>query len=91
MFETVIGLGIASLLVTVFAEYAGIRDSAKRGFSLIAGAGVLYILAGAFSMSDVLTTYVPLVADGGAMIFGLIGWIFLLVGALMSSYKLAME
>lgn len=91
MFDPIVSLGIACLLAPVFAEYAGIREMAKKGFSLIAGAGVLYILSGGFSISHVFSTYSTQVATYGAMIFDFIAWIMLLIGGIMAAYKLAAE
>lgn len=91
VFEGLVGLGVACLLAPVLAEYAGIMDKAPKGFSLIGGAGVLYILAKGFDMSMVFGENMPNIASSGAMLFDVLGWLFLLIGAIMVAYKLAAE
>lgn len=91
MMETMLAFVIVSLLVPVFAKYAGILSEAKRGFSMIAGAGVLYLLAYSFEKTQLVVDQAGQLANWGSYLFGLIGWIFILVGALMVAYKLAME
>lgn len=82
---------LACLLAPVLAKYAGLMDKAKRGFSLIAGAGVLYLLANSFARTELVVEEASKLATWGSYLFGLIGWIFVLVGTLMVAYKLAME
>ncbi len=91
MMETMLAFVVVSLLVPVFAKYAGILGEAKKGFLFIAGAGVLYLLAHSFEMTELVVEEAPALATWGPYLFGLIGWIFVLVGALMVAYKLAME
>lgn len=91
MLETLLAFVIVSLLVPVFAKYAGIFGEAEKGFKFIAGAGVLYLLAHSFEMTTLVTAQAPDLATYGSYLFGIIGWIFILVGALMVAYKLAME
>lgn len=90
MFGTLASLGIACLLVPVFAKYAEVKSSAEKGFSLIAGAGVLFILAQAFEV-NVLVNNVSQLSTWGSMLFQVIGWIFVLVGAIWAAWKLAVE
>ncbi len=83
---------LVCLLAPVLAKYAGIMERAKRGFSLIAGAGVLYLLAHSFGQTELLVVdEAAELATYGSYLFGIIGWIFVLVGTLMVAYKLAME
>ncbi len=72
-------LAIATILLApVLAEYAKIRAKAARAFSFIAASGVLFLLAMGFSVfSGVQST----VAVYGAMLFDVVGFVFLLVGA----------
>ncbi len=91
MMETLLAFVIVSLLVPVFAKYAGILGEAEKGFKFIAGAGVLYLLAHSFRMTDLVMEEAPALANYGSYLFGIIGWIFVLVGALMVAYKLAIE
>ncbi|MBI4176281.1 MAG: hypothetical protein HY518_03685 [Candidatus Aenigmarchaeota archaeon] len=72
---------IAVFLVLVFAEYIKIRSKSK-GFSLIAAAGVLFLLAYTF-MSSTLTFWGQVsMAVYGQWLFEVIGWVLMLVGAL---------
>jgi hypothetical protein len=79
-------LAIATILLApVFAEFAKIRTKAVRAFSMIAASGVLFLLAMGFSIfGDVASS----VAIYGAMLFDVIGFIFLLVGAVWAAITL---
>jgi len=71
---------IVVFLVLVFAEYIKIRTKSK-GFSLIAGAAVLLLLAYGFT----LTVWMTLVPSGymwGQYLFEFLAWILLLIGAI---------
>lgn len=89
--SALMNLGVVALLVPVFAEYAKIRKKAQRAFSLIAGSGVLFVLAAAFKVSFGGIPLMGIVASGGAMLFQFIGWIFALIGAIWAAYKIAAE
>ena len=67
------------------------KKEAKKGFSLIAGAGVLYLLSHSFEMTGLVVDKAAWLEMWGSYLFGLIGWIFVLVGALTVAYKLSME
>ena len=79
-------LAIATILLApVFAEFAKIRTKATRAFSMIAASGVLFLLAMGFSIfGDVASV----VAIYGALLFDVIGFIFLLVGAVWAAITL---
>jgi len=79
-------LAIATILLApVFAEFAKIRAKAARAFSMIAASGVLFLLAMGFSIfGDVASA----VAVYGALLFDIIGFIFLLVGAVWAALTL---
>lgn len=76
-------LGVVCLLVPVFAEYAKIRKNAEKAFNWIAVAGVSFILATAFSI-NLWATYIPQLAMYGGMLFEFVGWIFVLIGAILA-------
>ena len=79
-------LAIATILLApVFAEFAKIRTKATRAFSMIAASGVLFLLAMGFS---VFTGIEASVATYGAMLFDVVGFIFLLVGAVWAALTL---
>jgi hypothetical protein len=72
-------LAIATILLApVLAEYAKIRTKAARAFSFIAASGVLFLLSLGFSVFAGVESSIALY---GAMLFDVIGFIFLLVGA----------
>jgi hypothetical protein len=78
-------LAVVALLAPVFAEYAKIRVKVEQPFNLVAGAGVLFLLAAGFETalwtSVVETNY-------GSYLFQLIGWIFLLIGVIWAAFGL---
>jgi hypothetical protein len=79
-------LAIATILLApVFAEFAKIRAKAARAFSMIAASGVLFLLAMGFSVFSGIEASVALY---GAMLFDVIGFIFLLVGAVWAALTL---
>ncbi|MEM7816184.1 MAG: hypothetical protein QXN71_03630 [Candidatus Aenigmatarchaeota archaeon] len=79
-------LAIATILLApVFAEFAKIRTKAARAFSFIAASGVLFLLAHGF---NVFSGIEASVAFYGAMLFDVIGLIFLLIGALWAALTL---
>jgi hypothetical protein len=80
-------LAIATILLApVFAEFAKIRTKATtRAFNMIAASGVLFLLAMGFS---VFTGIESSVALYGAMLFDVVGFIFLLVGAVWAALTL---
>jgi len=89
MFAGILDLALVCLLVPVFAKYAGLKDKAAHGLSLVLGAGVLFLLAESFRLSSAFAETVPSMAEMAGMIFGLIGWLFLLVGAILVAWKMA--
>lgn len=89
MFAGILDLALVCLLAPVLAQYAGLKDKATHGLSLVFGAGVLFLLAASFRMSEAFATSVPRMAELAGMLFDLIGWLFLLVGAILVAWKLA--
>ncbi|MCX6815096.1 MAG: hypothetical protein NTY20_05615 [Candidatus Aenigmarchaeota archaeon] len=81
-------LAIATILLApVFAEFAKIRTKATRAFSMIAASGVLFLLAMGFSVFAAMESTTAL-AFYGAMLFDVVGFIFLLVGAVWAAITL---
>ncbi|HJW97118.1 MAG TPA: hypothetical protein VJ485_03065 [archaeon] len=79
-------LAIATILLApVFAEFAKVRAKAARAFNMIVASGILFLLAMGFS---VFVSIASPVAFYGAMLFDLIGFIFLLVGAVWAALTL---
>lgn len=69
-------------LVLAFAEYAKVRQKSK-GFNWLAGAGLLFLTAGAFMPAHLdFWDSVP-GAITGQWLFEFAGWVFLVVGALV--------
>ncbi|HDM05653.1 MAG TPA: hypothetical protein ENG34_00045 [Candidatus Aenigmarchaeota archaeon] len=90
MVAEIVWLGLACLLAPVFAQYAGMRKKAEKGFNWIMMAGLLFLLAGAFDAATVsfwTASGLTDVASGGVWLFEIIGWIFILVGVLMAVYE----
>ncbi|MBN2042248.1 MAG: hypothetical protein JW754_00415 [Candidatus Aenigmarchaeota archaeon] len=77
---------LATLLAPVFAEYAKIRAKAEKGFNFIAGAGVFLLLAMGFQLS--LFSLAGGAAVYGVYLFEFLGWLFLLIGVLMTAMSL---
>lgn len=75
-------LAVALLLVPVFAKYAAWK---AKGLPLIAGAGILFLLAEGFAVFGVAGEQL---SSWGALLFQLIGGIFILVGAILAAIDL---
>ena len=91
MWEGAVGLGIACLLAAAIAEYAKLRRRSERGFNWIAVAGIFFIFAGTFPVSG-LSTYIGGELTGNLSgFFGLLGWIFALVGTLYVAYEILLR
>ena len=75
---------IVIFLVLVFAEYTKVRAKSAKGFGLIGGAAVFFLLAGSFASLGFMQL---LTASGlaavGQYLFEVIGFIFLLIGTIM--------
>ncbi|MBL7206594.1 MAG: hypothetical protein ISS36_03275 [Candidatus Aenigmarchaeota archaeon] len=82
--------GVAVLAIPVLAEYAKLRVKAEKAFNLIAGAGIMSVLsANMIGLNTISGT--EAVVSSGSMLFSVISWILLLVGALWATYKLTMK
>ena len=75
---------VAVFVVLVLAKYAGVK--AGKGLNLVAGAGVLSLLAAASSYIVVAGAQVTTAVE---TLFSVIGWILLLVGAILATVELA--
>jgi len=76
-----IWLGIALLLAPALGELGKVKGKALRGFTWLAGAGALYLLAAAFSY-DIGFGLAGSLAYG-TTIFSIVALIATLVGAIM--------
>lgn len=74
-------LGVALLLAPALGEVAKIRARADKGFALLAIAGVMYLLAVAFSYD--LGFGITTIFGYGTMLFAIIGFIATLIGAIL--------
>jgi hypothetical protein len=72
-------LGLVLLVAPVLGTYAKVVSD-KRGFVWLTGAGVLYLLAAAFSVG---IAWIPSGLDYGTMVFSLIALIATFIGSLM--------
>lgn len=71
-------------LVLVFAEYVKVRAKASKQFNWIAAGGLLALLAAVSPWIGI----VPGAEAGATMLFGVIGWILVLIGALWGAVEL---
>lgn len=69
-------------LVLVFAEYTKVRAKSAKGFGLIGGAAVLFLLAGSFGALGFMQLMAS-TAVWGQYLFEVIGFIFLLIGTIL--------
>ncbi|NIP40019.1 MAG: hypothetical protein GTN39_00715 [Candidatus Aenigmarchaeota archaeon] len=77
---------LAILIAPVFAEYAKIRTKVERPFNFIAGAGIFFLLAIAFTAD--FFTFAGGAAVYGVYLFEFLGWLFLLIGVLWAALGL---
>ncbi|TAL46743.1 hypothetical protein EPN87_04540 [archaeon] len=94
LFGGMVDLGIAFLIVVALAEYIKFRNKADKGFSWLAVAGVLFLFAGASAADTTISSYAPgVVGASGALtsLFGVVGWVFALVGTLFIIYQVIVE
>ena len=75
---------IVIFLVLVFAEYMKVRAKASKAFNFVAGAGLLVLLAAASPWIGL----VPGAEQGASLLFGVIAWILLLIGALWGALEM---
>lgn len=96
LFEGVVGLGLALLTGLALAEWGKFRNKAEKGFNLLALGGVWFLFSGATSVAAgsggfpsvaSLASQLTAVSD----IFGIIGWIFALIGTLFAAYEVLVE
>jgi len=87
LFGGLLDMALVLFLVLVFAEYAKLRSKADKGFKFIAGAALLFLLAASFGGLAVWGQVFGAVY--GLWLFEIIGWIFLLIGAIWAALDLA--
>ncbi|QQG39729.1 MAG: hypothetical protein HYS81_05180 [Candidatus Aenigmatarchaeota archaeon] len=85
--STGLNLGLVLLIVPVLAEWAKVRKGSEKAYAWIAAGGVSFILASAFGASGTLSTYAASAASSGWLLFDAVGFILVLVGALMALYN----
>jgi hypothetical protein len=92
MFGTGIDLAVGLFLVTVFANYVGIVKRAEKAFTWIAAGAVSFLLAGVFNAAPMIGEWVTTgTVNYGYVLFGVVGFILVLVGALWAIYQLLVE
>lgn len=77
-------LALVCLIAPVFAEYAKIRKKAEKAFNWIAVAGVSFILATTFGITFWSQIGIANLALNAGYIFEFVGWLFVLIGALLA-------
>jgi hypothetical protein len=87
IFGGLLDLVIVVFLVLVFAEYVKLRAKADKPMKFVAGAGLLFLLAFAFTPALAAMGMVPGVVYG-QYLFEVIGFILLLIGTLWGTIEL---
>ena len=78
----ILWLALVSFLVPVLAEYGKMKAHLIKPLEFVAGAGFFFLLAAGFETSlwaGQLAAYGP----AGSMLFQFLGWLMLLIGALL--------
>ncbi|HDD46528.1 MAG TPA: hypothetical protein ENG42_03555 [Candidatus Aenigmarchaeota archaeon] len=82
-------LAVAVLLAPVFAEYAKVRAKAEKAFSMLVVSGLFFLLSLSFG-ATVFAGFGSL-ALFGTMLFEVLGWLLLLIGAVWVAVLLLKE
>lgn len=84
-----ISMAIGLLIVLALLNYTALKDRAGTGIAFIGCAAFWYVLAAAFEYLTTFTAYPGLVyfGDIGTIIFGFLGWIFILIGVFLAVYE----
>ncbi len=92
VFGTGVDLAVAIFVVATLAQYVGIVKRAEKAFAWIMAGAVSFLLAGVFEAAPLVADWVT--AGGvnyGYALFGVIGFILVLVGTLWAIYQLLTE
>ena len=84
---TGLNLGLVLLIVPVLAEWAKVRKGSEKAYTWMAAGGVSFILASVFGSSGALQAYAGSAAATGWLLFDAVGFVLVLVGALMALYN----
>lgn len=88
-------LAVGIFLILVFAQYAKVKDSAPKGFNLLATAAVFLLLEASTSWGwGILKDAVP--ALGGVfgaldLLWAVVAWLLALVGTIFVAKELVMK
>lgn len=94
VFEGMVGLGIALLLAPAIAEYAKLRHKASKGFAWLAVAGVFFLFASSFAVTEAVGTWVDPELEIWTLVgnfFVGLGWFLALLGTLFVGYEILLE
>lgn len=90
VFAGILDLVVVVFLVLVFAEYTKLRQRSK-GFYWLASGGILFLLAGTFMSAHLNIWSQVKGAIAGQWLFEFLGWLFVLIGALVIVSDLAKQ
>ncbi len=88
------GIGLAFLLAVALAELAKFRVKADKGFNWLALAGVLYMFAGATTVTtggfvgELLTSSI---VEGFQKLITSFAWLAAIIGAVFVAYQILLE
>ena len=92
--EGMVGLGIALLLGAALAEYAKFRHKSEKGWNWISLGGAWILFSGVTGAASVpISGLDAIIGSGGALtlLFGVVGWLFALIGAIFVAYETLVE
>lgn len=84
---TGLNLGLVMLIVPVLAEWAKVRKGSEKAYAWIAAGGVSFILAAVFGSAGSVNQFAGVAASSGWLLFDAVGFILVLIGALMALYN----
>ncbi|MBI4017477.1 MAG: hypothetical protein HY366_00860 [Candidatus Aenigmarchaeota archaeon] len=82
-----LNLGLVLLIVPALAEWAKVRKASEKAYAWIAAGGVSFVLAATFGASGALAQFAGSAASSGWLLFDGLGFVLVLVGALMALYN----
>jgi len=87
-----VDLAVAIFVIATLAHYVGVVKKAEKAFTWIVAGAVSFLLAGVFEAAPLIADWVTVGGvNYGFALFGAIGFILVLVGALWTIYQLLTE
>lgn len=92
IFGSGIDIAIGILLAMVLAEHLGLAKKAERAFKWIGAGTVSFLIAGVFEAVPFVASWVTSGSNNyGFIVFGLVGFMLVTVGALWAIYNIMTE